>query len=111
MDVSRRGVDVRIHGNPSGVRPTDKADEPERPTKAKSGAEARREDIVEISENARQLSSKLTNVAGDTDSAGGMGGTLARTMAEIRERIDSDFYDSEEILRRVASRILDLMDI
>jgi hypothetical protein len=98
---------LRIQGDPSAMPPADKADDANRSAKPRGRAQARHQDIVEISDDARQLIAGPACRSGRADSAGRPRDALPRITVEVKDRILGDFYDNEEVLRQIAGRILD----
>lgn len=65
-------------------------------------------DSVEISDAARNLHEKNA-ASGDVREGAGQDRDLASLRARIQERIASGFYDSEEVLKEVARKVLDII--
>jgi hypothetical protein len=71
----------------------------------------RGKDTLEISERSKHLNSEQTVDPGGVRQASSMESGVSRIRAEIRHRVKSGFYDSEEVLNRVAQRLLDLFGL
>lgn len=98
---------MRIQGDHSAIPPADKADDANRSPKPKGRAQAQHQDIVEISNDARQLVARPACKGGRAELTGGPEDALPRITAEVKDRILGDFYDNEEVLKEIAGRILD----
>ena len=98
---------MRIQGDHGAISPADKADDAGRSPEPKGRAQARHQDIVEISDAARQLNAGPARRGGRAGSTGGPEDALPRITAEVKDRVSSDFYDNEEVLTEIAGRILD----
>ena len=92
---------MRIEGNHRAIRPVDNGDEAIRQGRLKGGGQVRRADAVEISDSAKQLHAE----------AAGKATGFHPSITTIRERSRSGFYDTDEVMRLVARRIIDLGDL
>ena len=98
---------MRIQGDRNSMPAADRSEDAGRSPKPKGGAKARHQDIVEISDGARQLVAGPARRGGRADLTGMPGDISPRIMAEVKERILGDFYANEEVLKEIAGRILD----
>lgn len=92
---------MRIESNHRPVRPVDSGEEAIRQVRSKDGVHPRRDDAVEISDNAKRLHAEATGKAAGS----------YPSMCVFGERIRSGFYDSDEVVSCVARRIIDLGDL
>lgn len=102
---------MKINGNQKVAHPVD----------AKSGGlgqgpvevrqSGRPGDAVEISGHAKAATGQAACRRGPGAACGDMGATLERVRAELQQRINSGFYDSEDVLGSIANSMLDLFGI
>ena len=78
---------------------------------AKVRRDARPDDAVEISGRADMATRSSAGTPGLSNADGEMGATLNQVRAQLQQRIGSGFYDSEEVLGSIASKMLDLFGL
>jgi hypothetical protein len=93
---------LRIQGDHHLVPPADRHEDAERGGKAKGRQHANPKDTVDISDKAKRMHAEATGAARELS---------PQIKAEIQERIRSGFYDSDEVLNRVARRVVDLLGL
>jgi len=102
---------LKINGDHNVIRPAGgKTGGPEQgPGKVRR--EARPEDAVEISGQAKAAPQSYAGKPVRNSTEGGMSDTLKQVRAQLQERIRSGFYDNEEVLGSIANTMLDLFGL
>jgi hypothetical protein len=79
------------------------------------GTDSRRQtrgrDVIEISEQAKHLNAAKAGQSECADRAGKVDQGAFRIRADIGARVNSGFYNSEEVVEQVAGRLLDLFGV
>ena len=100
---------MTIHGDRNVIHPAGIAGSSP-PGPAKAHRKTRPDDAVEISGEARAEASGITPLhLKPTESE--INGTLNQIRTELRERIRTGFYDSEQVLGAIAGKMLDLFGL
>jgi len=100
-----------INGDHNAIPPVgSKTGDPDRgPAKARRDTQPN--DVVEISGRANAATQSNTGKPGPGGAYSEMGATVNRVRTQLQERITSGFYDSEEVLGRIAGKMLDLFGL
>lgn len=97
-----------IRGDHNVIPPLHGAVDPGSREQAFSRRKSRPGDAVEISEGARNLRGEKNPGSRQAGSTCGAEGGASMVKSQIRVRITTGFYESEEVLRRIADRLVDL---
>jgi hypothetical protein len=98
-------IDGEVHVMPLGP---DRS-KPRGPENDRSQSKRDTGDSVEISGAAKKLYEEGPAAAGETRQDAALDQNLIELKARIQERIAGGFYDSGEVLREVAKKILDII--
>lgn len=99
-----------IKGAHNAAAPVGRDTRPDRPGQAAGRKRTTGRDTVEISEEARLLGGDGPGASIRAASLENMEDGISRVRTEIDARLRRGFYDSDEVVRQVADRILDLLD-
>lgn len=97
-----------IRGDHSVIPPISGSSDPACTSRTEGRRRAENEDVVEISDEAKQMNTGGSERLRQSQNARPMETGASRIRADISERIQNGFYDSEEVVNRVARKLLDL---
>jgi hypothetical protein len=98
-----------INGGHNAIPPVGSDGGPESAGKTEGRRRPKAPDVIEISTQARELSTNKTRSEIPAHAAQDMKAGVSKIRTEISERLKSGFYESEEVLNCIANRILDLL--
>jgi hypothetical protein len=104
-------MDLAISGEHSVLPPIRRGSDPVDIGRIEGRKRAKKEDRLQISDKGKHLSSQEGTNARHMEDTCSMETRASRVRVEIRNRIESGFYDGEEVVTRVAERLLDLFGL